>query len=390
MEFLEQNPFSIGELEEDRHVFGYESRDPEGIPWESIYFQSARDEFRETRGLSYNSFRNQNDELELDDYFSGIYNNYFAFTENHLIKAEFSHFQLRNNVQCIAYDQVYMKTRPNCLTRYNPITYEQKKIIKPDFTAVSFNVLDENMIIGGTEGELMLCDTDGKVKFSIVLTNEDSRITNSCMLVSELGEVFIMVCNNDKKVRFIHPETRAIKEQFEFSQCVNSAVLSTDKRKIAACLDSTEDFVVDRVSGQTIGNTEGHTDFGFSCSWDPSFEYHFATANQDHSVIVWDLRTGPVYKPLYVLKGQLGAALCVKYSQNGKYLAFIESADYLNIIDKQDYSQRQVLDYFGETSGFDFCEDFDGKNNIFLGIADPKYNSLIEHREITKSIYSVY
>ncbi|OMJ70306.1 hypothetical protein SteCoe_31749 [Stentor coeruleus] len=390
MKFLEKNPFDEGELDEYRHVFGYESRDPEGIPWNSIYFQSSREEFRERRSLSYNSFRNQNDELELDETFSGIYNNYFSFIENHLIKAEFSHFQLRNNVQCIAYDQIYMKTRPNCLTRYNPVTYEQKIIIKPDFTAVSFNVLDENMIVGGTEGELMLCDTDGKIKFNIVLTEEDSRITNSCTLVSELGEVFIMACNNDRKVRFMHPETRAIKEQFEFSDCVNSAVLSTDKRKIGACLDSTEDFVIDRVSGDTIGNTSGHTDFGFSCAWDPSFEYYFATSNQDHSVIIWDIRTGPIFKPIHVLKGQLGAALCVKYSKNGKYLAFIESADYLNIIDKKDYSQRQVLDYFGETSGFDFCEDYDDTNSIFLGIADPKYNSLIEHRENKKDSNFIY
>jgi hypothetical protein len=82
-----------------------------------------------------------------------------------------------------------------------------------------------------------------------------------------------------------------------------------------------------------------------------------------------------------VLKGKLSAALCVKYSSNGKYLAFAETADYITIIDKKDYSQRQVIDYFGEISGFDFCEDAENSTSIFLALADSKYSSLVELRE---------
>ena len=77
----------------------------------------------------------------------------------------------------------------------------------------------------------------------------------------------------------------------------------------------------------------------------------------------------------------MGAALNVQYSKNGKYLAFSESADFVNIFDKREFKERQSTDYFGEIAGFCFCEDLRGELSMFIGMADSVYCSLIELQE---------
>lgn len=382
MNFTETNPIELGDIDWNRHVFSYEvDRDPQGILWNTEYFISTREDFRRRRNNRYNSFRNTVDVLKLEDQCSKTNNKYFNYIENHLIESEFSHFQLRNNVQCLGQDDIFMKTFRNNLTNYNPVNYEKRKVLNPRFTAVSFYVLGENVVVGGMEGELILCDKSGNVKFDKEIGDGSSKITNSCAMFMECGETSILTCNNDKKIRILSPETQETKLIVGFDECVNHGTLSNDKKIIVACLDSVEDRVVDKLTGEVVGKTSGHSDFSFSAAWDPSSDYYFATGNQDHSVIVWDLRTGPKYSPLHVLKGRLSATLCVKYSSNGKYLAFSETADYITIIDKKDYKQRQVIDYFGEISGFDFCEDAENSTSIFLALADSKYSSLVELRE---------
>lgn len=330
---------------------------------------------------SYQSFRNNPSPLSVEDKTITKSCNFFDFQMNHLVPCEFSHFQLRRNVQCVSGEEVYIKVKQNKIAKYNPITREQEIIAHPAFPAVSFDVFGNYIIIGGMEGELSLLDLQGNSKFSIVLTTAVSRITNSCKIFSDQGTLNLLVCNNDKTLRVMDPNTQEAKKTVEFESCVNHAAVSGDLKKIGVCLDSTEDIVVDFNTGKEIFKLVGHTDFGFSIDWDPSNDYCLATGNQDCSTMIWDIRQGSVLSPVHVLRTELGAALNVKYSSNGKYLAFAESADFVNIFDKRDYLQKQTMDFFGEISGFCFCDDDPDNLSMFIGMADSRYCSIIEVQE---------
>ena len=294
---------------------------------------------------------------------------------------EYSHTQLRNLVQCVSPEELYIKTRGNTLCKYDPIRRKAEEIAAPPFTAVSFHVLGEHILIGGMSGELMMTDTSKHVKFSRVLSADYTRISNCVKMFMEQGTLRLLACNNDRKVRIISPDIETPESIFEFSECVNHGSISQDLKKIALCLDSTEDLVIDRNTGEVLHTLKGHLDYGFSADWDPSNEFYLATGNQDKTVMIWDIRQGSELTPVHTLHSKVGAAYNVKYSQNGKYLAFSENSDYFSIFDKREFKERQVADYFGDINGFCFSEDSRGDLRIFIGVTEPKFHSLIELQE---------
>lgn len=379
MEFIHTEIFN-------RRIFGFENEiDPQGIPWNSDEFNLTRDEFRLQRSRTYNSFRNLSVNLSLSDETSNQECNFFTFKKNHPIMCEYSHFQLRNNVKVVSEKVIFIKVRNNTISKYNPIGEVTEPVYHPNFAAVSFDVLDDYIVVGGMEGELVLLDTSGAQKFSTVLTNIDSRITNSVKLFDEQGIKRLLVCNNDHNLRIIDAETQASLSQIELEGCINDAAISNDQNLIATCLDSIYDFIIDRRTNQIVTKCEGHTDFGFSVDWDPSNSFELATGNQDLSVMIWDIRN--CSSPLHVLRCYLGAGLGVKYTKNGKYLTFSESADFLNVIDKKNIKERQILDFFGEISGFGILEDDSENLRIYLGMGDPNYCSLIELHENSQTSF---
>ena len=372
--------FDIENSEDTKENYFYDAQDPQGIKWEHDIPLSRR-LFRLRRMREYDSFRNSRIDLEYQDKTLNFMCKFFTFSMNHAMASEFAHFQLRNNVQTFDSEYLYIKIRPNQILKYNPITREREIVSTPNFTAVSYHVYENYLLLGGMDGELMLQDTEKNIKFSKVLCQENSRITNSVKFFRDEGTLNLLAANNDKKIRIIDAETQDEKKVVEFGACVNDASVSHDMKRIGICLDATEDLIIDKNTGEIIHTLQGHTDFGFSVNWDPSNEYLLATGNQDRSIMIWDIRQGSVLSPLEVLFANLGSTLNVQYSKNGKYLAFSESADFMNILDKRCLVERQTLDYFGEISGFCFCEDYRNDMRIFIGMGDSGYGSLIEVRE---------
>lgn len=385
--FIESKNANVTDPSSSRSVYSFEdSRDPQGINFETPEFPMSRNSLRQNRLGTYSSFKNLSKPLELSQ--STIHDrcHFFTFKKNSPVKCEYSHFQLRNNLKVLNSSTIYVKTKTNTLSKYNPITCNLETVIHPSFPAVSFDVLENFIVIGGMEGELMLLESESMV-FSKVISEEESKITNSVKLFSEDNYKKLLVCNNDKKVRIYDVETQKESLVFNFVSCVNDATISVDKNLIAVCLDLEYDFVVDKRNGEIVAKCEGHSDYGFSIDWDPTDRNQLASGNQDQSVMIWDLRR--TAEPLDVLLCYMGAGLNVKYSKNGKYLAFSESADFLNIVDKKNIRERQFLDFFGEISGFGFDEGDKDNLRIYLGMADPTYFSLIELHENSQTKFMI-
>jgi WD40 repeat protein len=379
------NPEKI--QKESRLVYSFETtKDPQGINFYTSEMPWSRKTLRLNRFQSYSSYKNLNKSLELSQVTISDKCNFFEFKKNTPIPCEFSHFQLRNNVKVVNSELIYLKSKPNTLSKYNPVTNMMESLITPNFAAVSFDVLDDHVVLGGMEGELMYLESNSII-FSKVLSEEDSKITNSVKIFQEDSYKRLLVCNNDHHIRVIDPETQRDLQIFKMDACVNNASLSSNKNLIAACLDLEFDFILDRRTETVVAKCEGHSDYGFSVDWDPSNDFELATGNQDQSVMIWDMRK--CSQPLSVFYCYLGSGLKVEYSKNGKYLAFAESADFLTIIDKKNLKERQFLDFFGEISGFGFDESDQENLRIYLGMADPTFYSLIELHENSQTKFMI-
>lgn len=365
-------------VDETREVYAFEKeRDPQGFKWNGDQFSVSRNEFRLRRMLNYRSFRNTNEPLELPSNVLNESCSFFSFKKNHVLPCQFGHFQLRNNLK-VRNQSVFTRTKHNQLTKFNPLKNSKELIASPQFNSVSFDIYNEYLIIGGMEGDLMLTTLSGDEKFCYKISNEPSKICNSTKLFND-GVMRILVSNNDHHLRIVDPETQENLTDIECCSCVNHASISKDFNLIAACLDSVFDYVFDRRDGNACFRLQGHTDFGFCVDWNPAKEFELATGNQDKSVMIWDLRKPD--GPVNVLKGNLGSVFYLKYSSNGKYLSCAESVDFLNIYDTGNIKERQVLDFFGEISGFDYDDSDESNLSLYLSIADNIYGSIIELHE---------
>lgn len=364
--------------EESREIYSFEKdKDPQGFKWDTEDFKISREDYRERRMNNFRSYSSTLQPLNLPSHVINESCKFFSFKKNYVIPCEFGHFQLRNNLKVIN-QEIYTRVKYNTIVKYNPLTKKQVNICTPNFSSVSFDILNDFLLIGGGEGDLLLTTLSNEEQFNYKVALSSSCICNSVKMFDE-GVIRILLSNNDHHLRIIDPETTENLTDIECSSCVNHASISKDFNLIAACLDSVDDYVFDRRTGSVCAKLEGHTDYGFCVDWNPFKEYELATGNQDKSVMIWDLRKGN--EPVNVLKGSLGSVFNLKYSTNGKYLVCAESVDFLNVYDTGNIKERQVLDFFGDISGFGFNEADDQNLSLFLAIADNNYGSIIELHE---------
>ena len=222
--------------------------------------------YRQKRMQEHYAFRNRY--INIEGYVDSTTNfkcKFFDFSMNHEILSGFGHFQLKNNVQCPNSDEVYVRVASNEIIKYNPITKEREIVASNiPFTVVSFFVFENNILLGGMGGEIILQDLEQNRKFSWTITDADSRIATSVKMFIDEESLNMLISDNDMTIRIIDGETQTEKKKYEFAYCVNHATVSNDMKKIGLCLDSTEDLIIDKKTGEIIHTLRGHADFGFS------------------------------------------------------------------------------------------------------------------------------
>lgn len=118
----------------------------------------------------------------------------------------------------------------------------------------------------------------------------------------------------------------------------------------------------------------GHLDYSFASAWHPNGQI-FATGNQDRTCRVWDVRN--LSKAVTVLGGNLGAIRSIRFTEDGRFMAMAEPADFVHIFDTgSGFERRQELDFFGEVSGISFSPDTEA---FFVGVWDRSYGSLLQY-----------
>ncbi|CAG8694403.1 11558_t:CDS:2, partial [Acaulospora morrowiae] len=125
-----------------------------------------------------------------------------------------------------------------------------------------------------------------------------------------------------------------------------------------------------------IATLKGHIDFSFACCWSPDGNI-IATGNQDKTTRLYDTRN--MSKTLNVLGAKMGAVRSLHFSEDGRYLAMAEPADFVHIFDAHTFERSQVIDLFGEIAGVSFTPDADG---LYIANADENYGCILEYERI--------
>lgn len=116
-----------------------------------------------------------------------------------------------------------------------------------------------------------------------------------------------------------------------------------------------------------------HFDYSFASAWHPS-GLSFATGNQDKTCRIWDIRN--LSKSVATLDTRIRAVQTTRYSSDGKFMAFGDSADFVRVFDVgSGYTNEQEIDFFGKVFDISFGPDME---SLFIGVWDRAFGGLLE------------
>ncbi|CAN6172713.1 unnamed protein product [Urochloa humidicola] len=372
-------------------------KDIQGIPWERLNI--TRQKYRKARLEQYKNYENFPQSGELMDKLCKQVepsSKYYEFQHNtRSVKPSILHFQLRNLLWATSKHDVYFMSE-STVGHWSPLSHKLSTVLDfsrhvapaekhpgsllEGFSGVQVSTLAVNeglLVAGGFQGEL-ICKglADRNVKFCTRTTLSDNAITNAIDIHrSTSGSLCITVSNNDCGVREYDMERFQLLNHFRYNWPVNHTSVSPDRKLLAVVGDDRDALLVDSRNGKVTSTLVGHLDYSFATAWHPN-GLTFATGNQDKTCRVWDLRN--LSTSLAVLRGNIGAIRCIRYSSDGRFLVFSEPADFVHVYSAAaDYKKRQEIDFFGEVSGITLSPD---DESLFVGVCDRVYASLMQYR----------
>jgi len=420
----------------------HEDRDIQGIQWNELGI--SRRSYRARRMLHYVPHTN----LVKPKLQSGLAtaspnyeNEFFEFVrQTTKVLPSFVHFQLRHMLCAPTKHDVYTLD-DSSINLYNPVSQKTATVLDLSSEGLDqASELNENghicpcciavegdlLMVGGYKGEFLVKNMatmtvlDNK---NSSLTDADNCITNSISVYDSHGHgKRVLAANNDCFVKSLDLQTLQAVNEYKVEWAVNHSSGSPDGKVVCLVGDSTEVLIADANSREIVHTLRGHLDYSFSSSFHPLSPHYLATANQDGTARVWDLRSTKT--SVEVLSGRLAAMRAAKYSPNGDYLFCAEEADYVHIYDmttspssassssasslsslssssssssssvigsadhlqSKQQRQGQLIDIFGEIAGFDVTPD---GQSLFIGVSDRLYGCLLEF-ELKSSTEDVY
>jgi len=317
---------------------------------------------------------------------------FFEFAHNtRAVRSNFVHFQLRNLVWATSKHDAYVMSE-NKVVHWNASTRKATPVLDldggssggasgvmvgdfPRIQVSTTRVKDGIVAAGGFAGELVVMDMNTGLSRSTRVTQDDNGITNAIEIFSaRSGREVLVSSNNDAMTRFYDVETMRCLAKHKYPWAVNYATASHCGRHMVVVGDSKEAWLVDSGTGRRMATMEGHLDFSFAAAWHPN-GCVFATGNQDTTTRLWDARY--LGQSLAVLRGNMGAIRSLRFSDDGRFLAAAEPADFVHVYDAANgFNSVQTLDHFGETAGISFSPDCE---TLFVGVADLTYGSVLEY-----------
>ncbi|RKO91846.1 WD40-repeat-containing domain protein [Blyttiomyces helicus] len=336
----------------------------QGIEWANL--PDSRAGFRKTRIKEYATYRNETeplDSIKKDIEPVRADGRFYDFRYTRLKeKCSIVHFQLRNLLWATSKHDIFYTYGP-AVKLWCPITKGSRTVLnlsQHDLSGTKISTMaakDNFLIVGGYGGEYVCRRLDGDpMVHTGSVTVDPSGITNHLDIArSRSGAKSAYISSNDERARIMDLSTLRITSTFKFDWPVNCTTLSPDKRILCVVGDDRNTALIDSESGDLLTTLKGHIDFSFACAWSPCGRF-IATGNQDLSTRLYDTRN--LSKSISTFGAKLGAVRSLHFSDDGRYLAMAEPADFVHLFDLNcpdgSTHQSQVIDFFGEIAGVSF------------------------------------
>ena len=357
--------------------------DYQGIPWSR--FSISRTEYRAKRVREYSNYNNVNWNAKLEmqrrrDVSGGVVGggSFFNFYETYKsINPTIDHFQLRHLLWSTSNVTSYYVSN-SVLYSFNKQSKIYKRMHAANPQQMACCCVDHGLAVSGSfDSEVRVTRIEGddgvggSPHSSLKISALENSITNHVAIPSSDR---LVVANNDQHVSEVDLAAECIVTKHKWSWAVNHVSVSPLSSSVL-CLsgDNCQAALLDRRSGQAVcAPLTGHLDFLFCSSWQS--ETVLCTGSQDGTCRLWDLRK-PSQSTL-CLGSLLGAVRSAKFSNNGKWLAFSEPADFVHVYDTHNgYRECQILDFFGNISGIAFSPD---SSKLSISVADTMFGSLVD------------
>jgi hypothetical protein len=359
--------------------------DMQGIPWARANI--GREQFRANRVAAYLRYEQDRGyhtamDVDLFDDSAAFYG--FRYM-NRFEGCTVQHFQLKHLIHS-----------PNPLSLFFPL-YNRIKRLQPlrldmpsqtvvnltesfgaGFSRISsFTIGAEIGMIGGLFGELVICRlADGPnpppiPHLEVISSDPNNAVINH---ISEKDvDQFVISCN-DGYLRVFDARSIQLISELKAPWPVNAALCHPEEQSLVAIVGDGPDLLLcDLRESRYTARLAGHDDCSFSTAWRPD-GLHIATANQDRTVIVRDVRMLRGY--LTRQRTFMSVPRSLKYHPDGDLLVVATADDYVHVVDSQTYSRGQVIDFFGDIAGIDFGVGFD-EDRLFIGCANPHQGGII-------------
>ncbi|KAJ3338085.1 hypothetical protein HDU93_010021 [Gonapodya sp. JEL0774] len=264
----------------------------------------------------------------------------------HPARSSIQHWQLRDLLTCTTNSREFVYVNQNNVVTYNTETKQSTPAFKDlAFSPSSIASGCGYLAAGGQRSQLIVRQHNNNW---FAQTAVGGSINNAISISRHLGDVRLMVCNNDETIKVYSLPTLEKVASISLPTAVNYAAVSPDGRKMVAVGDSNQAFLYE-LSNNTYNKVASLTtsnDAGFSCSWNHSSD-KFAVASQDGFVNVWDVRSSE--KLCQIASKQSpqvkGACRSVKFSPTGSIdlLIYSEHVSYFSLVDARTFNERQTI-----------------------------------------------
>ncbi|KAK7419338.1 hypothetical protein QQZ08_010921 [Neonectria magnoliae] len=353
-----------------------DSCDMQGLDWAAM--GTTRDKARTRRFRTYKNYVNNEGTDQWTPHLSDVKipstDSFFRF-RNMLIRRDVfvAHFQLRSVLACPSRTQVFYPGAKG-VNRINPVSKKTEVVL--NMSGISglgsvISALDANhgiLMAGMFNGEYCLKNIDSEDTKHFAdgqITSNPSGITNHLQihLPRRSSGPVAALSNNDNGFRILDLTTEKFLLEKTYSFPLNCTSVSPDGRLRVMVGDNVNAMIVNAETGQLQQTLTGHRDFGFSCDWSDD-GWTVATGFQDKGVKIWDARrwcnSSGMSMPLCTIRTQMAGVRSLRFSRTGsgqRVLVAAEEADFVNIIDAQTFSTKQVVEIFGEIGGIAFTNE---------------------------------
>lgn len=354
--------------------------DMQGIPWGRA--NVTREQFRANRiatYLQYEQDRSYKTNLSVPLFDDSALFYKFKYM-NRFEACTVQHFQLKHLVHC-----------PTPFTLFYPLYNRIKRLqpLRPDqpsttsinlaerfgasFSRISSFLATKTVgVVGGLFGEVVVWRlSDDTASLSVMPSKDPSNAVINH--ISALNDKAVISCN-DGTLQLLDPNHNSAELLFTAPWAINAAQANPVYPELLGLVgDGPHAILLDTRSNQIITRLSGHDDCSFSVAWRPD-GLHMATANQDRTVIVRDIRQ--LDCQLTRRRTFMSVPRSVRYHPDGHLLAIANADDYVHLVDSRTYEQGQVIDFFGDIAGLDFGAD-DQIDRLYIGCANPHQGGII-------------